>query len=144
MSKLTSRLAVCALVAAASPFATTVAASASHGADDGGGDNSGGGGGGTAVRNHGSCSAGTTWTIKAKPDDGRIEVEAEIDSNVSGQQWDWVLKHNGSTSASGSSSTHGASGSFSVERRTVNAAGADALRFRATHGGEACVARVRL
>ena len=129
MNKLTSRLAVCTLVAAASPLATVTAASASHGAD---------------ARNHGSCSGSTSWKIKAKPDDGRIEVEAEIDSNVSGQQWHWVLKHNGSTSAHGTSQTHGASGSFSVERRTVDAAGTDTLRFRATHDGESCVATVRL
>ncbi|GAA3815481.1 hypothetical protein [Nocardioides panacisoli] len=144
MKKLTSRLAACALLAAAAPFATAGAAFASHGADDGTGDDSGGGRGGADVRNHGSCSGTTSWKIKAKPDDGRIEVEAEIDSNASGQQWDWVLKHNGSTSAHGTATTHGASGSFSVERRTVNAAGADALRFRATHAGETCVARVRL
>jgi hypothetical protein len=144
MNKLSSRLAVCALVAAASPFATATAAHASHGADDGAGDDSGGRAGGAEVRNHGSCTGATSWKIKAKPDDGRIEVEAEIDSNVSGQQWHWVLKHNGSISARGTSQTHGASGSFSVERRTVNAAGTDRLRFRATHNGETCVARVRL
>jgi hypothetical protein len=143
MNNLSSRLAVCALLAVASPFATATAAHASHGADDGAGDDSGRGGGAEA-RNHGSCSGGTDWKIKAKPDDGRIEVEAEIDSNVSGQQWHWVLKHNGSTSAHGTSQTHGPSGSFSVERRTVDAAGTDALRFRATHNGETCVARVRL
>ena len=40
--------------------------------------------------------------------------------------------------------TRGPSGSFDVERRTRNARGTDAYRFRAVHraSGEVCVARV--
>ncbi len=100
-------------------------------------------GGGDRVIARGTCP-GAQWKIKAKPDDGRVEVEAEIDSSRSGQRWHWVLKHNGSRSASGSARTHGPSGSFSVERRTVDASGADTFVFRATRAGTACVARVTL
>lgn len=102
-----------------------------------------GGGGGDRVIATGTCP-GAQWKIKAKPDDGRVEVEAEIDSNKSGQRWRWVLKHNGSRSASGSARTHGPSGSFSVNRRTVDASGPDTFVFRATRAGTACVARVTL
>jgi hypothetical protein len=103
-------------------------------------------GGGDDVVRRGPCSGSTDWKIKAKPDDGRIEVEAEIDSNVTGQAWRWVLRHNGSVSSRGTARTHAPSGSFSVERRTVNGQGADSFRFRASNprSGEVCVARVRL
>ncbi len=70
-------------------------------------------------------------------------MEAEIDSNRVGQTWTWVLKHNGSVSARGASRTTGRSGSFDVERRTVDAAGTDDFRFRATHDGAVCVASCR-
>ena len=92
----------------------------------------------------GSCSGSTDWKIKVKPDDGRIEVEAEIDSNRNGQTWRWVLRHEGNVADRGQSVTRGPSGSFEVERRTNNAAGSDSFRFRAVHGSEVCVARVTL
>src|SRR3954452_15959155 len=71
--------------------------------------------GGGGVRTHGGCGGPAVWTLKATPDDGRIEVEAEVDSNRSGQVWSWVLKHNGSVSARGTGTTRGTSGSFTVE-----------------------------
>ena len=94
----------------------------------------------------GSCSGSTDWKIKAKPDDGRLEVEAEIDSNRSGQTWAWTLKHDGSVADQGRSTTTGRSGSFEVERKTANSAGKDSFRFRAVNraSGEVCVARVSL
>ncbi len=100
------------------------------------------GGDGDRVIRTGACSDGARWKIKAKEDDGRIEVEAEIDSNTSGQSWAWVLKHNGAVSGRGTSRTAGRSGSFDVERRLVDNPGTDAFTFRATHAGETCVARV--
>ncbi len=51
--------------------------------------------GGDDVRRSGRCSAGSTWTMKAKPDDGRIEVDLEVDSNRVGQVWSVVLADNG-------------------------------------------------
>lgn len=92
----------------------------------------------------GSCSGATDWKIKAGPDDGRMEVEAEIDSNRVGQTWRWVLRHNGNVVDRGRSQTRAPSGSFEVERRTGNAAGTDHFRFRAVNPntGEVCVARV--
>jgi hypothetical protein len=98
------------------------------------------------VIRQGSCTGSTDWKMKAKPDDGRIEVEAEIDSNRRGQVWRWVLRHEGDVAARGTSTTTGRSGSFSIERRTGNAAGSDSFTFRATNtrGGEVCVARVTL
>lgn len=94
-------------------------------------------GGTPGVQRTGTC-AGATWKLKAKPDDGRIEVEGEIDSNRSGQVWSWRLKHNGSVSAKGRKKTGGASGSFQVERRMANLAGPDHFVFRAEHAGQVC------
>ncbi|ABL83298.1 MULTISPECIES: hypothetical protein [unclassified Nocardioides] len=78
---------------------------------------------GSDVRRSGSCSGRTDWKIKAGPDDGRIEVEAEIDGNRAGQTWRWKLRHDGDA----------------LDSR-------DAFTFRATNRatGETCVARVTL
>ena len=99
-------------------------------------------GGGDAHVRTGSCSGSTDWTIKAKADDARIEVEAEIDSNRTGQTWSWRLKDNGDLVAKGTSVTRGASGSFSVARKPDDRAGTDAFVFRAVHAGEVCRATV--
>ena len=90
----------------------------------------------------GGCSGSADWKLKVKPDDGRLEVEAEVDSNVSGQTWHWRLRHNGSVSARGASTTSGPSGSFDVERRMSNLSGTDRFRLRATHGGQVCRGRI--
>jgi hypothetical protein len=87
------------------------------------------------VRREGSCSGRTDWKLKASPDDGRIEVEGEIDSNRAGQTWRWRLVHNGSLSARGTRTTRPPSGSFEVRRVVVNLRGTDKLVFRATNVG---------
>ncbi len=84
---------------------------------------------GDATIRTGSCSGRADWKIKAKPDDGRLEVEAEVDSNRAGQTWRWKLRRNGHLVADGSSRTAGRSGSFSIERRAGNAAGSDTFRL---------------
>jgi hypothetical protein len=128
MNKMPKGATAALLVATALPF---IGAAAAHASDD------------DTIR-RGSCSGSTDWKIKVKPDDGGIEVEAEIDSNQNGQTWRWVLRHNGNVADRGQSLTKGPSGSFSVERKTNNSAGPDSFKFRAVHNGEVCVARVTL
>jgi hypothetical protein len=89
--------------------------------------------GGGGVEHRGNCSGSTDWKLKAKPDDGRLEVEAEIDSNVNGQVWTWRILHNGGVSAKGRATTKAPSGSFEVRRLLVNAPGTDSLGIRATN-----------
>jgi hypothetical protein len=113
-----------ALAALALPFALVAPASASHGGGD--------------LRTSGGCSGSAHWKLKAKADDGRIEVEGEIDSNKNGQIWSWKLRHNGSVSATGTGKTAGPSGSFEVKRRMANLSGTDHFVFRATHGAQVC------
>ena len=96
------------------------------------------------IERNGSCSGGTDWKIKAKSDDGRIEVEAEIDSNKVGQTWNWKFKHNGTVFSTGTSTTSAPSGSFEVERKPANLAGTDHFVFRAVNprSGEVCRATI--
>ena len=117
-------LAVLALVAAAAPVAVAGTATA---------------GDGDVVR-RGSCSGSTDWKLKAKHDDGRLEVEGEVDSNRNGQTWSWVIRHDGSMSARGTRTTRAPSGSFEVRRVLVNMPGTDTIVFRATNtrNGEVC------
>jgi hypothetical protein len=102
--------------------------------------------GGGEVIHRGSCSGSTDWKLKAKHDDGRLEVEGEVDSNRTGQNWRWVFRHNGSVSARGWATTRGPSGSFEVERRMVNLRGTDTIVFRARNprSGEVCRGVVRI
>jgi hypothetical protein len=95
---------------------------------------------GREVIRQGNCSGNGDWKLKAKADDGRIEVEGEVDVNRNGQTWRWRILHNGNVSARGTSQTHAPSGSFSVERRVVNAPGTDSIGWRARNpaSGQVC------
>lgn len=87
------------------------------------------------VIRRGGCSSGATWKLKASPENGRIEVEGEVDSNRRGQTWRWTMKHNGRQFASGRRTTLGRSGSFEVRRVPRNFRGTDAFRFTARRVG---------
>jgi hypothetical protein len=122
-----STLATSVLVAALAPVALAAPA---HAGDD--------------VVRRGQCSGSATWKLKASPENGRIEVEAEVDTNRNGQLWRWRLLHNGSLTASGTKFTQPPSGSFEVRRVVVDLAGTDLLTFRARNPrtGQLCVARL--
>ncbi len=105
-------------------------AHASHGGDD------------DRLLTTGSCSDGASWKLKVKTDDGRLEVEGEVDSNRSGQTWSWKIKDNGSVAAKGSATTGGRSGSFSVERKIANQTGTDRIVFKASRSGEVCTGTI--
>jgi hypothetical protein len=98
--------------------------------------------GGDAVRSSGSCGGAVTWKLKAKHDNGRIEVEFEVDSNRVGQTWKVRLRDNGELFFAGERTTQAPSGSFEVHKRTADRAGSDAIRARAVHGDRVCVGSV--
>ena len=75
------------------------------------------------VIRRGNCSGSSDWKLKLSPEDGRIEVEFEVDSNVAGQTWQVRLTKNGNQIFSGSRVTRGASGSFELRRVTSDPAG---------------------
>jgi hypothetical protein len=127
MTKLPITLATLTTAAA---LALGAPAYASHGGDD------------DRVIKTGACSDGARWKLKVKTDDGRLEVEGEVDSNRSGQTWRWKIKDNGSLAAKGTATTGGRSGSFSVERTIADRAGTDNVTFRATRNGQVCTGSV--
>jgi hypothetical protein len=81
--------------------------------------------GGGGVRSSGVCSAGATWKLKAAPDDGRIQVEFEVDTNRVGQTWSARITDNTVQVFSGTRVTQAPSGSFEIRRLVANRAGVD-------------------
>ena len=96
---------------------------------------------GTDVVRQGSCSGRSDWKLKLSPDNGKIEVEFEVDSNVNGQTWQVQMLKDGSQILSGNRMTHAPSGSFDVRKLATNPAGRDTFRARAHNAtsGETCV-----
>ncbi len=92
------------------------------------------------VTTSGSCSS-ATWKLKASPEDGRLEVEGEIDSTKAGQTWWWSLNQNGTRIANGKRTTAGRSGSFEVRKVTGNRSGTDTFVFTARRSGTSVVCR---
>jgi hypothetical protein len=101
-------------------------------------------GGDDRVIRTGSCSGTADWKLKAKSDNGRIDVEWEVDSNRSGQTWRVRVRDNGVLVVKTRATTGGASGSFSIERQIGNRAGGDSIvaRSRDLSSGQLCVGRL--
>jgi len=51
--------------------------------------------GGADVIKRGNCTGAADWKLKLGRDDGRIEVEFEVDQNRVGKRWHVVLRHDG-------------------------------------------------
>ena len=51
--------------------------------------------GGNDVIREGSCAGQSDWKLKLSPEDGGIEVEFEVDQNVSGDRWRVKIRHDG-------------------------------------------------
>jgi hypothetical protein len=92
----------------------------------------------------GDCSGASDWKLKAKPDDGRLEVEFEVDQNRNGVAWKVKLRRNGKTVVSTTRRTAAPSGSFSLERRIGDPAGTDRISAVATRDGETCRAALNI
>ena len=88
----------------------------------------------------GSCTASSSWKLKLSPENGRIEVEAEVDQNRNGQKWKVTLKRDGNVFWRGTRTTQPPSGSFEVRKLSRNAPGADRIVVRARNPrtGEVC------
>ena len=101
-------------------------------------------GGDDRVIRTGSCSGTADWKLKATSDNGRIEIEWEVDSNHAGQTWRVRVRDDGVLVVKTRATTGGASGSFSVQRSIANRAGADSIvaRSRDLSSGQLCVGRL--
>lgn len=106
----------------------------------------GGGGGNGEVITRGSCSGQSDWKLKVKPDNSRLELEFEVDSNVNGQSWNIRIKQNGNRIFTGTRVTQGPSGSFDLTRRPNDTAGTDRFVARAKNPstGETCVGNISI
>jgi hypothetical protein len=109
-------------VALAGALALSVAGAAPAAAKDG------------DVIERGSCSSGAEWKLKLSPENSKIEVEYEVDSNVNGQAWNVKIFKNGDRIFGGTRETTAPSGSFSVRVVTSDPAGTDDFRAKAVNG----------
>ena len=83
------------------------------------------------VIREGLCGNASDWKLKISPEDGRLEVEFEVDQNVSGDRWRVRIRHDGDLAFRGARMTHGASGSFTVRIVENDPVGSDVFRARA-------------
>jgi hypothetical protein len=95
------------------------------------------------VRVAGTCTKASTSKLKLSEEDGRIEVEFEVDQNRNGVRWTVVLTQNGKRIARMTRLTRPPSGSFDARIVASNKPGSDKFAARATSpSGEICTARV--
>jgi len=92
------------------------------------------------ILRRGDCTARSDWKLKLSPENGRIEVEFEVDQNRNGQRWNMKMKRNGNVFWRGSRTTRPPSGSFEVRRLARNGAGTERIVVRARNPrtGEVC------
>ena len=95
------------------------------------------------VIRRGSCSGNSDWKLKLSEEDGRIEVEYEVDQNRVGDVWRVRIRHDGDLVFADRRTTRGPSGSFEVRILQRNRAGDDVFRGRAVNvrTGETCGGR---
>jgi len=103
---------------------------------------SGGGGGG--VSSSGACTNGGHFELKAKHDDGKIEMEYQVDSNRAGQMWAVRITDNGKVVVSRHATTAGASGSFTIRKVIADQLGPDKIHAHATFKNRICGGTVTL
>jgi len=95
------------------------------------------------IRAAGTCTGSATSKIKLSAENGRIEVEFEVDQNRNGVPWRVTLRRNGAVVVSTTRRTHAPSGSFSLERVIAGSGGTvTAVATRAS--GERCTARASI
>jgi len=100
--------------------------------------------GGGGVRASGACTNGGHFTLKAKHDDGKIEMEYQVDSNRAGQVWAVRITDNGAVVVSRHATTARPSGSFTIRKDIANRPGTDKIHARATFKNHTCGGTVTL
>lgn len=89
----------------------------------------------------GACTKSSTAKLKLSDEDGRLEVEFEVDQNRNGVRWNVSLKRGATVVASTQATTRGPSGSFEVRR--VIGAGALVTARATSPSGEVCSLKAR-
>ena len=94
---------------------------------------------GAKVTSSKSCIGGGVAKLKASNEDGRIEIEFEVDVNRNNQRWNVVIKRNGAKVYSKTKRTAAPSGSFTSRKVIGNAVGKDRITALATGpNGRSC------
>ena len=98
------------------------------------------------VIRRGDCSGATDWKLKLSKEDGRIEVEFEVDQNRNRRTWNVQLKQDGTTFWKGQRTTKAPSGSFEVRKLAQDKAGVHTFVGRAVNPatGEVCRGTARI
>jgi hypothetical protein len=94
---------------------------------------------------HGSCSATSTYKVKATVKKGTIVVKAKIETGVAGEAWTYSISDNGTTVVEGDATT-GADGKLKGAFKIPNLEGTDTIDLSATDTvtGETCSAELVL
>ena len=117
------RLTSCVLVAAAAALVAIPATSAKDG----------------DVLVLGRCTNASSSKLKLSPEDGRIEVEFEVDQNRNGVRWAVVVRRPSTVLARTTRVTRAPSGLFELRRVVADLVGRDRITARATSpSGEVC------
>jgi hypothetical protein len=93
-----------------------------------------------AIRIQGTCTQQSTSKLKLSREDGRIEVEFEVDQNQAGVPWTVTVNRNNKTITSFTATTRAPSGSFEARRLISGKLGSDRIKAVATRSGESCTA----
>jgi len=93
-----------------------------------------------------SCSLSSSGNLKAKADNGRLEVEFEVDQNRANRLWNIKVWDDGQRVFSGARRTVAPSGSFTLRLLVPNRAGVDTIGARAVNAttGEVCRATLNI
>jgi len=94
-----------------------------------------------ALRIQGVCTQQSTSKLKIKRDDGRLEVEFEVDQNQNGVPWTVTLSRNDAVVKSFTATTQAPSGSFEIRLHLRGRLGTDTIKVVAmSPSGETCTA----
>lgn len=95
------------------------------------------------VIRRGACSGASDWKLKLSEENGRIEVEYEVDQNRVGDSWRVRIRHDDVLVFTRTRTTRAPSGSFEVRILQRDRAGDDVFRGRAVNlrTGEVCGGR---
>lgn len=88
----------------------------------------------------GACGGRSDWKLKLSEENGRVQVEYEVDQIRVGDVWQVRIRHDGGLVFAGKRTTRAPSGSFEVRLVQRNRVGNDVFRGRAvnTRTGEIC------
>jgi hypothetical protein len=100
---------------------------------------------GESTSTHGSCSATSTYKVKATAKKNTIVVKAQVKTGVAGEAWTFSIADNGTPVAEGDATT-GPDGKLKGSFKFANLDGTDTIDLTATDTvtGETCSAQLVL